>query len=360
MAQRYKVPQAGQLSLTAAERQQLFRTWRTTADAKLYRRLLALVALDRGHAVEELIDLLEASRATLYAWRQRYLQDRDPLAVLDRPGRGRPGLFTEDLQDLLDQTLALPPQVWGYRAAGWTIALLCEHLATLSGRPVTEATLGRFLRMQNYSFVRKAYRRPHDSDAIPERHALLRQIARMPKNVELWAVRATPLRRFSSIRLNWTHAEEAADEPEGDVPERRVIFWGLNLQTGERLLLTRQRNTVEDFAQFLLLLRHLRTAGSLALLLDDNKVHNCPRSAELASSLRIKLFILPKRRPSLNPTDLLNKWAQQTFCAPSVDADLDTLAKTFTDGLHRLSPQEALRKAGIFGQRFWLRSFLSH
>lgn len=158
MTQRRQVESGGKLPLTVHQRRQLLRALRHTQDAKLYRRLLAVVKLDQGHKATQIAELLEVDRTSIYIWLRRYLQHRDPFAVADRAGRGRKSLFDKTLQDLLDQTLALPPRAWGYQANCWTVPLLCDHLQRLSDRPLSISTLGRHLRAHRYAFKRPRYR----------------------------------------------------------------------------------------------------------------------------------------------------------------------------------------------------------
>ena len=158
MTQRRKVEAGGKLPLTVHQRRQLVQALHRTQDAKLYWRLLAVVQLDQGHKATQIAKLLGVDRTSIYVWLRRYLQHRDPAAVSDRPGRGRPSLFDSTLQDLLDQTLALPPLTWGYPATSWTVPLLCDHLQRLSDRPLSISTLGRHLRTHGYAFKRPRYR----------------------------------------------------------------------------------------------------------------------------------------------------------------------------------------------------------
>lgn len=182
----------------------------------------------------------------------------------------------------------------------------------------------------------------------------------MPTGTKLFAQAETVLRLFPLLRKSWARRGQQAEVLITGQNAKRVLFGGLNLLTGERLLLTRPRQTAKDFAQFLLLLRHQHKRGPLALLLDENGIHTCPATRSLCQKLRIRLLFLPKRSPHLNPADHLWRWTKQTFAANRQEADIDTLVRFFTNGVHQLSPQQALRLAGVLSPRFWLRRALSN
>lgn len=164
MISRREIAPTGKLPLTAHQRRQLLQALRSTHDAKLYQRLLAVIEVDRGRPVAQITAMLRVGRASVYLWLRRYLQHRDPAAVADRSGRGRPSGFDTALQDLLEQSLAQPPLTWGYDATGWTIPLLCEHLGRLTDRVLSPRTLRRYLHAHRYVFKRPRYRLEPDPD----------------------------------------------------------------------------------------------------------------------------------------------------------------------------------------------------
>ena len=152
------------LPLTAHQRRRLIETLRHTSDAKLYRRLLAIVQMDRGKTATQTAQLLDVGRASVYRWLKRFLRQRDPLAVLDRPGRGRPRLVDSSMQQLLEQALTVPPAKFGYREAGWTLPLLSEHLARITDRTISPLTLRRTLLELDFVFKRPRYQLEPDPE----------------------------------------------------------------------------------------------------------------------------------------------------------------------------------------------------
>jgi hypothetical protein len=127
------------LPLTARQRERLLLALRQAADARLYRRLLALVQVDRGKPVSQVAEELLVSRMTVYRWLRRYLSCRDPWGLDDRAGRGRRSSWTPELQSLLEQALQAPPPERGYRGARWT---LCHSPPYVIPARLTQADRG--------------------------------------------------------------------------------------------------------------------------------------------------------------------------------------------------------------------------
>jgi transposase len=83
------------LRLTSRRRRQLHSLLRTTKEARVVRRALALLELDRGRPVAHVAALLGVTRQTLYNWVERFTMDGGPLDLRDRDGRGRPTVLSE-------------------------------------------------------------------------------------------------------------------------------------------------------------------------------------------------------------------------------------------------------------------------
>ena len=150
------------LHLTSWQRSRLRRQLAETRDARLYRRTLAVLEFDRGRSAADIARMLGVTRKAVYDWVAAYTQARDPAALADEAGRGRPALLGEDDEHLLEALLALSPQDLGYPQVTWTVPLLRHALDCITGVRVSDDTLRRALRRLDYVWKRPRY------DLVPD------------------------------------------------------------------------------------------------------------------------------------------------------------------------------------------------
>jgi hypothetical protein len=169
----------------------------------------------------------------------------------------------------------------------------------------------------------------------------------------------TDLLLFPPLRAAWSPRGQSAEVLLSGWNARRAIFGVMDLRTGTRLFLTRQKQRGEDFRAFLDLIHDHYRGWHVALLLDEDPSHTAQRSKSLAASMKMTLLWLPKRAPSLNPMD--TRWGQgkDVISANKQYATIDEQVDRFVGFLSSLADHEALHTAGVFSKRFWLRRTLS-
>src|SRR5581483_10565381 len=153
------------LYLTSRQRERLRQQLHATPDSRVYRRTLAVLQVADGRPVTEVADLLGVGRRSVYHWLDAYRLDRDPADLHDRPGRGHPTAWTDELRALLRRALEQPPDAWGYRATDWTVALLQDFLVEQGGERLADATIRRQLHALGYAWKRSRYVLPGDPEA---------------------------------------------------------------------------------------------------------------------------------------------------------------------------------------------------
>jgi hypothetical protein len=92
----------------------------------------------------------------------------------------------------------------------------------------------------------------------------------------------------------------------------------------------------------------------VTMVLDEDSSHTARCSRELANAYHIALLWLPKRSPHLNPMDHLWRDAKTIVCVNWQYASIEQQVDRLIEYLHELPPEDALRKAGVFSQHFWL------
>lgn len=139
---------------------------------------------------------------------------------------------------------------------------------------------------------------------------------------------------------------------------RRVIFGAINLRTGKRLFLERERQRQEDFEAFLDLVAEHYRGRQVFLLLDEDPSHIGEQAQVLAEGYGIEFIWLPNRAPELNPMDTLWGHAKDAVSANRQYETIEEHVEQFLQYLETMSDREALQKAGVFSENFWLKSVL--
>jgi transposase len=139
------------------QRRRLRRELMTTADAHLYRRILAVLELDRGRSAADIAEMLGVTRQSIHNWAAAFLHESDPSALADDSRPGRPRLLTEDHEDLLRSLLTCSPQELGYPATDWTVPLLQQELEPELGQRPSDDTVRRGLHQLGYVWKRPRY-----------------------------------------------------------------------------------------------------------------------------------------------------------------------------------------------------------
>src|SRR5688572_27533128 len=116
----------GILTLKAPQRRSLERQLRSTRDARVYRRTLAILGIGQGEPVADIARRLRVTRRAVYHWIEAYARHRDPLALGDRDRPGRPRRMTDRGREVPRELLGRSPQSLGGFAAEWTVPLLRE------------------------------------------------------------------------------------------------------------------------------------------------------------------------------------------------------------------------------------------
>ena len=146
-----------ELSLTSWQRRRLRRQLHQTRDARVYRRTLALLQVDRGRPLSQVAQELLVSRQSIYNWIQEYARDHDPAALADRARPGRPSYWEDVVRQELCWLLRQTPDQLGYFATAWTVPLLLEELEQGLGVRPSGRTLRRELDRLGYVWKRGRY-----------------------------------------------------------------------------------------------------------------------------------------------------------------------------------------------------------
>jgi transposase len=130
---------------------------KATSDARHYRRILAVLEIDRGRSTADVAEMLGVTRQSVYNWAVTYLRDPDPSALLDEDRSGRPPIGGEEAARLVRAFLARSPQDYGHPHTSWTVPLLRADVQRWAGLLGSGDTIRRCLQDLGYEWKRPRY-----------------------------------------------------------------------------------------------------------------------------------------------------------------------------------------------------------
>ncbi len=145
------------LELTWRQRHGLMKQLKETPNAHVYRRTLAILEVSRGQSIAQVAQALGVTRQSVYPWVAGYAPAHDPTTLQDEPRPGRPSLWSEDHQALLQFLRHCTPDEFGYFAVNWTVPLRQEQLEHSVGVRLSDETVRRELQRLGYVWKRGRY-----------------------------------------------------------------------------------------------------------------------------------------------------------------------------------------------------------
>src|SRR3954469_18690089 len=128
--------------LSGADRKRLAAALETAGEARVYRRVEALLLVAEGQSVAEGPRRCRVDRSSVHRWLAKCGVGRDAAALVDRPRSGRPRQSSRLTPRRLAAVLARDPRRCGYLATSWTVPLLVHYLATWLRRRALPSALG--------------------------------------------------------------------------------------------------------------------------------------------------------------------------------------------------------------------------
>ncbi len=344
------------LELSRKERRCLEERLKTAPSNRVYRKILAILAVHDGTPVLTVAQVLRVHRLSVYNWLRAYSEARDPAVLDDHYHGSRPESWSDEVTAALRAALERPPDEWGYNAVNWTSPLLSKHLEIAFELRVSQRTVLRL--MPGLGYVWKRPRHTLQDIKSPRVRRKLGQIRRRVKSLPEGCVKLfadeTDLLLFPPLRAGWFLRGKPADVPISGENAKRTVFGAVDVETGELVLVAREGACAVDVQVLLRLIRQRYADRRLALLLDGASRHTAAESEDLAAELGIELIGLPARCTNVNPMDRLWRQGKDNTCANKQYRSIDEQAQRFIRYLQGLSRQEVLRKAGLLSKRFWL------
>lgn len=165
---------------------------------------------------------------------------------------------------------------------------------------------------------------------------------------------ATIVTETPPLRASWSPEGESARIPVTGDRRNRTLYGTINVATGRRLVEEAPRWNGQTWRDHLQAIRRTWRGWNIVLFLDRGSPHTAKASRRLAADQGIELRWLPTACPELNPIEGLWRWLKgAVLCNHQADEFQQTIDRA-VDALRELENNDALIKAGILSQNFWL------
>lgn len=334
---------------TEDERAELRRMKREEVGRVAMRAHMMLLS-DRGCSASRIAELHEVTHPTVYKWMDRF-DEEGPEGLFDRAREGRPRKIDEDVEEQIEELLQTDPVEEGENATRWTTPRIAKYLDEELDVDVHPETVRDALQRLEYSWTRPRRQLCKGPD-YEERLAMLAEtVATADPDTTLLFADETEIKRFPPLRVQkFLHMWQPTGEQRAVwVPRANddfALYGALDVCTGETYTEAFERELSEHTIGFLEALK-TRTTGKVLLIWDQATWHTSQQVESFLAELdRFETFLLPKRAPEANPMEDL--WRElKAQVAACLERSLDALRASCRRYFEALSPEEALRTAGI-------------
>lgn len=135
---------------------------------------------------------------------------------------------------------------------------------------------------------------------------------------------------------------------------KRILHGGINISSGDVLLLISDEWVQETHQYFLSMIRSHWRGWHIVLFEDRGSPHTAEESRDLALHLGIEIRLLPKATPELNAMDQLWRRVKGDTLASRATQSIEKSVNSVCQHILDLTPRDRLRKAGVLSGNFWL------
>ena len=162
-----------ELGFSHHDRQRLARALNQAQEARLFRRLQAVLLVAEGHGVAEVAHLTGLGHSSIYYLRDRYLHTHQPASLTERARSGRPPTARPVTEARLLRELQRVPLQLGYHTNVWTVALLARHLNQRCHCSISARTLRRRMKEMGLRCKRPRYVYSEKEPHLPQKKGRL-------------------------------------------------------------------------------------------------------------------------------------------------------------------------------------------
>lgn len=261
---------------------------------------------------------------------------------MDGPRPGRPKKADRKVHRLIASVLGQCPSVFGYLFTIWTVLSLRAHVSNVLGYTLSTSTIRRVLHNLNYRWKRP---RHTISKRDPQARAKIKKLLSCIRpGINIVFADETDVHLLPTLRAMWAKVGKQVRILTPGSNQKRSIFGGLNVRTGELIHYISQRKRAVDFIAFLEKLVVAYPKGKLYVVLDNCSIHRAKAVQEwVPKHPHVEFVFLPLYSPHLNPIEKVWWRLKGTITANKLYSSINELIKTVERFFSKMTPDELQR-----------------
>jgi len=308
-----------------------------------YRQRAHVVLLSAGgYSQKEIAQIVQVTPGTVGRYLKRY-RKYGFLGLYDAPIPGRPLKITEDIQDYIDDCLAMSPRYYGYNISGWTISLMCHHIWTLFGVGVSPETMRLWFRRLGYSLIFPRYRllkaNEEEQERAEQEIAELLEQAKQGELILIFMDEST-FKMVPTLTRMWAKKGSKPTVPTYDDRGKVVISGGSDPVTGKTHFRLSGKESKEATLAFLKQIRQNYPESEIVIVLDNDSAHHAHIVKDyVEQDEKMHLKYLPSYSPHLNVQENIWKWLRKRVTHNFLFEHLDALSDGIRNAYRYLQGQ---------------------
>jgi transposase len=323
-------------------------------DAKMVRRITALLNISRGEKVSEIATTLGVAPSSVYDWLKRLMVEG--IAGLKPCWKGgRPAKLTPNQRTQLADLIDAGPEAAGFRSACWNSVMIQELILREFGKLYNVHYVSELLKNLGFSFQKARFISGHLDEE--RRRAWLAQIwphilkqARAAGGLILFGDEVS-FAQWGSLGYTWARRGHQPVVQTSGKRRAYKVFGLIEFFTGQFFYqgITGKFNS-ESYIAFLTQLLE-QTTAPLFLIQDGARYHTSKPTRQFFDSHtdRLTVFQLPSYSPDYNPIEFLWRNVKQDATHlkyfPTFEALVSSVEDTLTD--FKTQPEQV---KGLFGR----------
>lgn len=337
------------IELTTEEKYRLERVSKAGKGQKSFRANIILLN-NAGVDARTIATMLGITYQTALSWVNKYqkyglggLNDKDHQI-------GRPGTLGDKTRKALDEFMGKSPEEFEYLQTCWTIRLILYHLQAEYDLKPSYATVKRQLKRLGYRWGRPRHTvvNTEDPEAAAKVAAIRQAIQDAGPDDLVVFMDESDVHLLPPLRAMWMPPGKQVRIPTPGTNKKKAIFGGMDVLNGEWFYQICNKKRTSEFTEYLSQVEQAHPVGTITIVADNGPAHISKGTALwFEKHPRMKLLLLPKYSPQLNPVEkvwwLLKNRLFANRCYPCFE-DIEAVIHRF---FVKLQPANILQLAPL-------------